>query len=235
MSISNGKKYVELLNAREKLEGTRIFRMLLNLATSQYAVYRNYDELSSAINKYEGDLEIWSIDKRGLLEAFLRELTRLLQNYLSSTYSLIEHNRRFCEDLNCSELNKSYSEKIRDLRRNDCVIFVRDLRTFSQHIGLPLLIGEISLKKLNMDSNTSEFKQRILLQKEELFKWKGWNEASNNYVKSHEEIDLKLVLNEYQSLIKTFYEWFYKKVTELYSKDLTEYATITSELMRLST
>jgi hypothetical protein len=235
MSSSNGKKYIELLDAREKLEGTRIFRMLLNLATSQDAVYRNYDELSSAINKYESDLEIWSINKRGLFYAFLRELTRLLQNYLSSTYSLIEHNRRFCEDLDCSELSKSYSEKIEELRCNDCVVFVRDLRTFSQHIGLPLLSGQISIKKLSMGSDSSEVKQRILLQKEEFFKWKRWKEASNNYAKSHEEIDLKLVLNEYQSLIKTFYEWFYKKVTELYSKDLTEYAKITSELMRLST
>jgi hypothetical protein len=58
MSINNGKKYIELLDAREKLEGTRIFRMLLNLATSQYAVNRNYQELSSAINKCESDLEI---------------------------------------------------------------------------------------------------------------------------------------------------------------------------------
>jgi hypothetical protein len=234
MSINNGKKYIELLDTREKLEGTRIFRMLLNLATSQYAVNRNYHELSSAINKYENDLEIWSINKRELFQAFLRELTRLLQNYLSSTYSLIEHNRRFCVDLDSSELNKPYFEKIKELRRNDCVVFVRDLRTFSQHIGLPLLSGQISFKKLSVDSDNSEFKQRILLQKDEFNKWKDWRKASENYIKSHEEIDLKLVLNEYQSLIKTFYEWFYKKVTELYSRELMEYYKITSKLMDLS-
>jgi hypothetical protein len=234
MSRINGKKYLELLDAREKLEGTRIFRMLLNLATSQYAVNRNYHELSRAINKYENDLEIWSINKRGLFEAFLRELTRLLQNYLSSTYSLIEHNRRFCVDLDSSELNNSYSEKIEELRRNDCVVFVKDLRTFSQHIGLPLLSGQISFKKLSVDSDNSEFKQRILLQKDEFNKWKDWRKASKNYIKSHEEIDLKLVLTEYQSLIKTFYEWFFKKVTELYSKELMEFYKITSKLMDLS-
>lgn len=234
MSIDNGKKYIELLEAREKLEGTRIFRMLLNLATSQYVVNRNYCELAIAINKYESDLEIWNIRKRVLFEAFLRELTRLLQNYLSSTYSLIEHNRQFCNDLNCSELDRAYSEKIEALRSNDCVKFVRDLRTFSQHIGLPLLSGQISIKKLSAESNSSEFKQRILLQKSELLKWKEWKKASENYINSHEEIDLKLVLNEYQSLIKTFYEWFYKKVTELYSKQLLEYAKIDSELARLN-
>jgi hypothetical protein len=136
--------------------------------------------------------------------------------------------------LGCPELNKPYSEKVEELRRNDCVVFVKDLRTFSQHIGLPLLSGQISFKKLSADSDNSELKQRILLQKDEFNKWKRWNKASENYITSHEEIDLKLVLNEYQSLIKTFYEWFYKKVTELYSKELMEYHKITSELVDLS-
>ena len=136
--------------------------------------------------------------------------------------------------MGCPELNKPYSEKVEELRRNDCVVFVKDLRTFSQHIGLPLLSGQISFKKLSADSDNSELKQRILLQKDEFNKWKRWNKASENYITSHEEIDLKLVLNEYQSLIKTFYEWFYKKVTELYSKELMEYHKITSELVDLS-
>jgi len=224
---SDGQRFFELLKKRESLEGMKIFRMLLNLATSQYAVNRNYHELSSAIAKYEVDLKIWDVKNRALLNAFLRELSRLLQNYLSSIYSLIEHNREFCKDLNCAELNKAYSEEKETLLSNDCVNFIRDLRTFSQHIGLPLLSGQISFSK-------SEFKQRILLQKEELFKWKKWKRASEKYINSHEEIDLKLVLNEYQSLINNFYKWFYKKVTELYAEQLKELTEVESELARLN-
>lgn len=205
MSIANGKKYLELIDKREKLEGTRIFGMLLNLSTSRYTINRNYDELSRIITKLESDLEIWSVAKRGLFEAYLRELTRLLQNYLSSTYSLIEHYRHFCIDLHCSELDELYSEKVRKLRSNDCVVFVRDLRTFSQHIGLPLLSGQISIHKSSLESNDSEIKQRILLEKGEFERWTDWNEISKKYIMSHQEIELKVVLNEYQSLARAHY------------------------------
>jgi hypothetical protein len=47
---------------------------------------------------------------------------------------------------------------------------------------------------------------------------------------SLKEIDLKVVLSEYQTLIGVFYEWLYKKVEELYSKQLEELARIQSEL-----
>lgn len=233
LSKENGKKFKELFEKREKHEGTRIFRMLLNLATSNYALNRNHQELMSAVGFYEQHvIEIWNIKKRDEFQVFLRELSRLFQNYLSSYYSLIKHTEQFCRESNCAELSKEYSERVKVLRLDDFVRFVYDLRTFSQHFGLPLLAAQLSFKAEKKEK-AKGFEQRILLQKEELLKWKRWSSYSQNYLKSNKDIDLKLVMIEHYSLIKTFYQWFYKKVTELFAKALHEYAEIESQIATL--
>ena len=47
------------------------------------------------------------------------------------------------------------------------------------------------------------------------------------------DIDLKLVMVEHYSLIEAFYQWFYKKVTKLFAKQLQEYSEIESQLVAL--
>ena len=120
--------------------------MIINLASSHYAVNKNYQELLNAIISHEGNLKIWDVNNRRMLNAFLIEVSRLLHNYLSSTFSLIRHNVKLCKDLNCPELDEEYSEKVKALKEKQVVVFVYDLRTFAQHVGLPLLVAQISFK-----------------------------------------------------------------------------------------
>jgi hypothetical protein len=233
MSCEDGRKFVELIEKRERLLGTRVFRMLLQLATSHYAVNRNHKELSSAVSCYENNLAIWNINKRQQLDRFLREFSRLLQNYLLSIYSLIEHTRVFCKDLECPKLDDEYTHKLEILLNNDCVRFVRDLRTYSQHIGLPFISANISFSKRSKETDQAQIKHQILLEKNELEKWKRWNKQSRKYLDSQESIDLKIVLGVYQTLTHDFYQWFYKRVSELYSRELEEFFSTESEIAKL--
>jgi hypothetical protein len=223
---NNSKRYVELLKRREKIEGTKIVKMLLNLSTSQYVANENYKELHSLIIKLETDLQIWDVKKRAIFESLLWELSRRFQNYLSSIYSLIMHTCHFCDELGNNELKKIYSKEVAKLRSYDCVLFVRDLRTFSQHIGLPLVAGQISMSQ-------TQYSQRIILQKEELLKWSKWHSVSRKYIKSKGEIDIRPLLEEYQFLNSNFYDWFHRKVSLLYEKQLSEFKDLESELAKL--
>ena len=147
MSKEQVKELADLTEKREKIEGTRIFRMLMTLATSHYAVSKNYQELASAFAFYEGTLEIWNVKKRHELNLFLREFSRLLHNYLSSTFSLIRHNAKLCNDLESPKLAQEYSKQVERLNANDCVWFVKDLRHFAQHVGLPIPSAKLSFVK----------------------------------------------------------------------------------------
>lgn len=82
MSKEQIQRLVALAEKRENLQGMKIYRMLMNLVTTNYAVNRNYQELSKAIPSYEGNIAIWDIKKRNELHQFLREISRLLHNYL---------------------------------------------------------------------------------------------------------------------------------------------------------
>ena len=42
------------------------------------------------------------------------------------------------------------------------------------------------------------------MDKDILVDWKEWKKGSKNYINSHREIDLKLVINEYQLLGEEF-------------------------------
>lgn len=181
MSKSKGKRIIELIKTREMLEGTRIFRMLKHLATSLYATNRNYQELSTAISKYEEDLSLWDIKKRAEFEAFFREFSRRLQNYLSSIYSLVQYTAILCDVLNRPELNRDYTLRLKALMSNNCVSFVRDLRTYSQHIKLPIISATLSFTK-NQQTGKGKIEQRILLEKKELLKWKNWHKDSSKFI-----------------------------------------------------
>jgi len=206
--------------------------MLYNLATSEYVVNRNYQELSSAISKYEKDLSIWDVKKRPQLDAFLREFRRLMQNYLSSTYSLIEHTIKCRRELNHASLNHDYSLKLKALRTNRCVKFVKDLRAYSQHIKLPLVVASLSFDAQKVGAEKLQLK--IIIEKKELVKWRKWHRLSKKYIGSQKEIEPKIIFSEYQVLIRDFYKWFYKSVGELYSKELQEFARFERELAKLA-
>ena len=72
------------------------------------------------------------------------------------------------------------------------------------------------------------------MDKDILVDWKEWKKGSKNYINSHREIDLKLVINEYQLLVRNFYVWFNKMVVQIYSKQLREFAEIDREIGKMN-
>jgi len=232
--LENNKKIVELYEKREKLEGTRVLRMQQNLADSLYAVDRNRQELLKMVGVYERNfLSLWDVANRPKLAKFLRELKRLLHNYLSSIFSLIEHTRAFCEDLGNSKFESAYRTELQKLKTNKCVIFLPSLRTYAQHKELPFVVAKLSGTKQNI-KNDLVLKHSLVLRKEDLLRWDSWDKDSRSYISHFEDdIELKTVVNEYHDLIWKFYKWIYAEVDRLYSKELKELDQIKSQMRRL--
>jgi len=206
--------------------------MLHHLAFSIYILNRNYLELFIAIKKYKRNLSIWDLRNRPQLDKFMREFSRLLHNYILSTYSLVEHTQNLRKKLNQAELDREFSLKVKALSNYECVKFVKKLRHYFQHFNLPLVTATLSFEKKNK-GNGGVIRQRVLLDKEELLKWNKWK-GSRNYIISKKEIDMEPILSEYQILIGNFYKWFYAKIEKLYSKELKELGELEKELAKLS-
>jgi len=70
--VNNKNNLIELFEKREKLEGTRIYRMILGLADSQYIVNQNYQELYQTISEYEKNgLILMAVENRQKFESAL--------------------------------------------------------------------------------------------------------------------------------------------------------------------
>ncbi len=229
-----GQSWVELAKQRDKLVGTEIVGKIKHLATSQYALNINHNDLLSLINSYEADWKIWALENRPKLEALQREFLRLLHNYLSSIFSLIEHTYAFRKDLNNLELDRFYDEKLKELRVNESITFLKDLRTFTQHYKLPFVTARLSFTATNPARGEGISEQKLILDKNNLISWDRWCADSKTFLnKQEKEINIKILIKEYQKLIEDFYDLFYNKVATLYEKEIMELFNIEKEMFSL--
>lgn len=229
-----GKDWVDLAKRRDKLEGTRIVDMIKNLALSQYILNRNYNDLIEIFNYYQKDKEIWDIKNRPKLGALQKELLRLVHNYLASIYSLVEHTYVFRGKLNNKEFENFCNEKINKLKTDISITFLKDLRVYTQHYKLPFLEASISFKMINSKKREAISEQNLFLDKEQLLKWDRWSSISKSYLnKQDDKIDIKIVIQEHQKIIKNFYGLFYNKIAKLYEKEIMELSNLEREMFDL--
>ncbi len=234
MVQSQGERWIDLFHRREKSEGTRIFGLVRHLATSHYVLNGNYKELHNLIMQYERDPYIWAIENRPKLQACQKEFLRLLHNYLASVYSLIEHTRKFCKELNNQELEEDYQTDLEKLIANNCVGFLKDLRTYTHHCRLPFVSATFSWKAQNGKKGKGIIRQKLILDKKDLLRWRSWSSKSKEYVEATEgEIDLKLTIGRYQGLIAAFYKCLYRRVIKSYSEQIKKFLEIESEMRTL--
>lgn len=205
----------------------------MQLGDAQYILNANYKAVLKAINIYEQDNTIAYVDNRSKLNWLLREFLRVFHNYLSSVFTLIEHTYVFRKKLDNKQLDMKCEEEVKKLKANECVVFLKDLRTYTQHCGLPLISANFSFKKSDSD-NTASFIQKLLLKKESMLEWRNWSPTSRRYIeKQQEDIELKNVASEYQRLITEFYGKFFKHVSSLYVNEINECLKIESEMLKI--
>lgn len=230
------KKWATLDEKRETLYGTKVYQMLNSFKTTHYTVNKNYQELSSAINSYEVNTKLWDNEKQEERILFFRELSRLLHNYLTSTYTLISQGKEISKNKKYKKLELFYNKKIGSLQSDDSYNFSRCLRHITQHYELLALVFHFSRIGIEMGKPAKQsiiLDNKSLLDRKEGLHPKPEREGFTRYINNHDKIDLKIVLNQYQSLLDNFFEEFRLKTRDLYAKELKEYYIISEEIDRV--
>ena len=156
----------------------------------------------------------------------------MLHNYLASTYTLIEHGKKVPKSHH--RISRDYEEKIITLEADDCYGFCRSLRHITQHQELLELITYFS--RVGIPSGEPA-KHSIILRQETLKDYhiirKTDRESFRRYISNHDQLDLKIALNQYENILEKFYAWFNCKIEELYENELREYSTINTEIKKI--
>jgi hypothetical protein len=216
----------------QKHKGKEISDLVSALGQTEYILERNFSELQLAIQYYENNfLTLWNRDNRLQMIGFVREFARVFHNYLSSVYTLIGHTRVFLKHLGNQTFNSEYEKRKQDLLNNNVIAFTKDLRDYGQHYGMSMFAASLQLEKVtNFEPSLT-----MNLQKKELLKWDGWTQQAKAYLsKQPDGIDIKIVTNEYQLDIRKFYEWFHRRLSELYSSEIAEYIETLKEFHAVS-
>lgn len=227
------RHYRRLARMHEKLKGTEIMTNLHHLATSDFIVRRNYQELLNGIKRFEADITIMYLKNVRRFEFASKEITRMLHNYLASIKSLIDHTTRFKRNLKNPKLDSEYLRKVRKLTSNECAVFIKQFRNYIQHYELPLISAHLTVTRKKPEKPDFEEDLRLLLNKEDLLKWDKWNQSSKNYINKFDELKLGEIFEEYEAFNNEFYEWFYNNVIELYKNEIEELRKLEMEMEEL--
>jgi len=220
----------ELYEKIWKSDGYAIKQKIDELSLSKTVLDSNFSELVDFIKEYEENKEILT---DGVLNRKLKnEIVRLVQNYVASDYSYIEHAERVVKHLDDEELLSAFYEKRGKMWNDESVAFVRDLRRYSQHCGIIQQTTLIRFTRANMDQPLSHSDTSVVLMKENLMKWKDWKSKSNSFIKKMDnQVKLIIPLTRQFKILNAFHEWLFDEIFLRFEKQIEQYNSIIKHIM----
>ncbi len=225
---------LELERQIEASEGWKIIGKIQLLSITFHVFTGNHAQLKrllDAYNRPEVAIPISSVGNKDKLDAFLREVTRNLHNYLASAVTLVEHSRTFSRELyGGTEFWKEYEIEIeRRFRKSAIHNFVTDLRNYFLHNALPLTGATTHFEK------DKELETYIFLDVASLKGWAGWSPLSKDYLNTlGKKVRLGDIVDRYATGVIDFYQWFGKRQEEIHRKELEKLRALQQKLRAIA-
>ena len=217
-----GLEYVRLMNAYRGTKGFEVHCLLQSLSVSISTFIGNEQELVDKLSQhadFRSMLELAGPGNQSKLQSELRELIRLLHNYVASVMSLVDHSRRIAPKLFEEGQHLSiYQDRIESQFTHDPMSqFLQELRNYVLHFANPPARHVADFDPGHLKS------VGIKLDCRELLRWKGWNKYSRTFINSCDRsIALAEIVPEYGEKVRALYAWFEEHVLEARKDDMDE-------------
>ena len=220
----------ELHRELRACEGWKLAEHDRDLGISHYVFRSNCSELQKHLDQLDVmeisfDLPEYSSERN--LPAFAPEAIRLLHNVSAAASTLADHSMRFVKKQypEGGAFCREYGERVKSVFQGSGIFhFIAGLRNYVSHRKMPSAF--FSIAALVPDS-----KPRVILQGKSLLEWDGWNAAALEYIQAAgPDIDVANAVDEYETLVKTFYEWLHARREELHGLEYRELKGIREQL-----
>ncbi len=215
MSVESDKqRLVELQAMLAKAEKAPLLADLDRVGWVYQAYASNASLLYRQITDPHPDFEV-AIETRvpgfkpEIYRKYYAEMIRLILNYSASAASLVDHMRILSDKMEGANPDV-YEELIeRRTRLADTSVndFVKRLRNFVLHYGLPIITGQISHTQ---GDDRIEFD--TLPDPDQLRIWGGWKGKSREYMEQNNPISLSKTIADYDDLVRPFYDWVFEEL-----------------------
>ena len=203
----------------EKMAEYRVIQRIKRFHESLKIFNGNYSDFLKILDDFEGPrgLDLNRVDRHFALEEYLSEVVRLLHNFAAAAASLIDHARKFFdEQYRDKGLFLDYQDEVdKRFKTHPLSKFVVELRQYCQHYKVPDIESNLAW------SRSAPIQTSLRLTKAGLLEFRSWSAPSKAFLSTcGDKIYLKEVAQNYHQHIREFYDWFFKRLMEIHSKDV---------------
>ncbi|MFI5406666.1 MAG: hypothetical protein ACHQ1D_09165 [Nitrososphaerales archaeon] len=213
--ITKKMAFIEIFREYLKSDAFVFYQYLHQNRLAISLVQDNFKELNNSmtfLKTQTSDSRLWDFNNPSFHWRTQRKLIRLIANYLSSVFNLVNYTRKSIEPY--IKLNGAINEAYENLKHaqfssNSQHRFIQDLRNFTTHDSHLKIASEYST-----NIAWDEPKRNIFVKKEELLQSTEWSVQSKQFIDTlGEKIYISDIINEH-------YSKFIKFQKEIYSMTL---------------
>lgn len=193
------------------LRAIQIHQDMESLSLSRKIHRGNYEELMDEHRRYNDfSSDDWlEVDVMDLLK---NDYLRLLHNYSSSSWTLINHSQRIIDKHGDDGFSQQYSAELKERRLHNTGQFFKQIRHYTQKRKMPPVEALHSFTTDGVEFN-------LFLRRDMMMDWAGWNKPAREYLnKLGDRVPIESELVRYQSDIESFHDWF-SRYTKLYFRE----------------
>jgi hypothetical protein len=232
--VSRGIQILKLMDELGKLPEYALVTQLQGFSVSIYTFDKNFQDLAKLISFLAEDPRaeaLFWLRNRDQLMLAMRDIIRLIHNFVAAALSLIDHTRRLYEKLyaDTNEFSDYQSRVSSEFAHDPLSQFVKCLRQYCQHYKAPNLDVTTSWEQGN-EKPTRTFN----LLKVDLTSFDGWSATAKKYLDAVvEKVSVLELTTEYRDKVIDFYEWFQSRQKEIHADELQRFKEKENQLLSL--
>lgn len=160
-------------------------------------------------------------DDREATARFWEELDQRLHNQLASAVSLVDHTRRLLAyyDSDVPTMVAEYTQRNAVVMAMKETSFLRDLRNYLLHYGVPPVVQSLALGPVGEGGGTGH---SIKLSASRLLEWDGWKKRSRDYLSSFADRDGPVLGQDvaaYANAMSSLFTWLFQQRQTVHNDD----------------
>lgn len=232
--MGRGAQVLGLMQGLQKTPEYELVIQLQGFSASIYIFDKNYQDLSRLVNYLAADPKadtLFLLRNRDRLMLAMRDVIRLIHNFVASAISLIDHTRRLYRKLyeGTGKFDDYQSKVSSEFARDPLSQFVKCLRKYCQHYKAPNIAVTTSWNRGD-ERPTRTFN----LLKDDLATFDGWSATARRHLNSiDEKVNIFEIAEEYRRKVIGFYRWFQDRQEEIHADELKCFKEKEGELLTL--
>ncbi len=223
------------INIINQSKGIYLTNKIYQIQISLLALEKNYKELEKSLIDYSNpriSSKLWEHGHKERARLYLWNVSRLLQNFLSSAATFRDHVRYLTRQIFRDHVFlDEFKNKIKNTFGDDPLSnFIMIFRNNYLHTCVAATSASFKL-----DFNNHRIISSILISKKQLLDtYSEWTVKSKDYINTlPDEVPLLVIVKEYYDKVYIFYQWYEQRYFKIFEDEFVELTKLKEDYSQL--